>query len=93
MNVLIVPTTVRVAPDYPVELTATVDGEALRVAIEWPVIERWLGIHATNVDSVREALRQRQNLIERTVQARVYAHGLPLSGELTLTARDFPATR
>lgn len=93
MNVLLVPTTVRVAPDYPVELTATVDGEALRVAIEWPVIERWLGDRAANVDAVREALRQRQNVIERTVQARVYAHGMPISGELTLTTRDFPLTR
>jgi hypothetical protein len=93
MNVLLVPTTARVAVDYPVELAATVDGEALRVAIEWGVIERWLGDRAANIDAVREALRQRQNVIERTVQARVYAHGMPISGELTLTTRDFPLTR
>jgi hypothetical protein len=27
------------------------------------------------------------------VQARVYAHGVPISGELTLSTRDFPMTR
>ena len=56
MNVMLVPGTMRVAPSYPVELAATVDGETLRLAIEWPVIERWLGERATNVDAVREAL-------------------------------------
>jgi len=93
MNVLLVPGTMRVAPTYPVELAASVDGENLRLAIEWPVIERWLGERAGNLDAVREAVLSRRNVIERTVQARVYAHGMPMSGELTLTPRDFPAAR
>jgi len=93
MNVMLVPGTMRVAPSYPVELAATVDGETLRLAIEWPVIERWLGERATNVDAVREALLSRRNVIERTVLARLYAHGIPISGELTLTSRDFMAQR
>ena len=93
MNVMLVPGTLRVAPTYPVELAATVDGEALRVAIEWTVIERWLGERASNVDAVRDALLSRRNVIERTVLARVYAHGIPISGELTLALRDFPGQR
>jgi hypothetical protein len=90
---MLVPGTMRVAPTYPVELAATVDGETLRLAIEWPVIERWLGERASNVEAVRDALISRRNVIERTVLARVYAHGIPISGELTLTPGDFPSQR
>jgi hypothetical protein len=93
MNVLLVPGTIRVAPSLPVELAATVDGETLRLAIEWPVIERWLGDRASNVDAVREALLSRRNVIERSIMARVYAHGIPISGELTLTSKDFMTQR
>jgi hypothetical protein len=93
MNVLLVPTKLRVAPDFPVEINVSVDNETLQLAIEWTVIERWLGSSAPSVDAVREAILSRRSIIERTVQARVFAHGMPISGELTLSAADFPATR
>ncbi len=93
MNVLLVPTKLRVAPGFPVEVAVTVDNETLQLAIEWAVIERWLGSGTPSTDAVREAILARRSVIERTVQARVFAHGMPISGELTLSAADFPATR
>jgi hypothetical protein len=93
MNVLLVPTKLRVAPGFPVEIAVTVDNETLQLAIEWNVIERWLGSSTPSVDSVRDAILARRSIIERTVQARVFAHGTPISGELTLSAVDFPGTR
>ena len=88
MNVILIPAKVRVQRDLPIEIAATVDGEALQVAIEWPVIERWLGELATDANAVRNAIQQRRQSIERVIQARVYAHGIPVSGELTLGMRD-----
>ena len=93
MNVLLVPTKLRVAPGYPVEITTTVDGESLQVALEWTVVERWVQTGTPTADSVREAILARRSVIERTVQARVFAHGMPISGELTLSTADFPAAR
>jgi hypothetical protein len=88
MNVILMPAKVRVQRDLPVEIAATVDGETLQVAIEWPVIERWLGELATDANAVRNAIQQRRDSIERVIQARLYAHGVPVSGELTLGMRD-----
>lgn len=93
MNVLLVPTNLRFAPGFPVETAVTVDNETLQLAIEWQVIERWLGSASPSVDAVREAILSRRSLIERTVQARVFAHGVPISGELTLSTTDFPFAR
>ena len=88
MNVMLVPANIRVQRDMPVEIAATVDGEALRVALEWAVIERWLGELATDPAAVRNAIQQRRQSIERVIQSRVYAHGVPVSGEITLGIRD-----
>ena len=88
MNVILIPAKVRVQRDLPVEIAATVDGETLQVAIEWAVVERWLGDLATDENAVRNAIQQRRQSIERVIQARIYAHGVPVSGELTLGMRD-----
>jgi hypothetical protein len=88
MNVILIPAKVRVQRDLPVEITAAVDGETLQVALEWPVIERWLGDLAADENAVRNAIQQRRESIERVIQARIYAHGVPVSGELTLGMRD-----
>jgi hypothetical protein len=88
MNVVLLPANIRVQRDTPVEIAATVDGETLRVAIEWALIERWLGDLAMDASAVRNAIAQRRTAIERVIQSRVYAHGIPISGELTLGTRD-----
>ena len=92
MNVTLIPGNIRVQRDLPVEVGVTVDGETLQVAIEWALVERWLGELATDAGAVRNAIQQRRGAIERAVQARVYAHGVPVSGEMSLGARDL-ATR
>ena len=88
MNVILLPSNIRVQRDTPVEISATVDGETLQVALEWALIERWLGDLASDASAVRNAINQRRPSIERVIQSRVYAHGIPISGELTLGIRD-----
>jgi hypothetical protein len=88
MNVTLMPANIRVQADTPVEIKATVDGETLQIALEWALIERWLGQLATDANAVRNAIQQRREAIERVIQSRVYAHGVPISGEMTLGLRD-----
>jgi hypothetical protein len=88
MNVLLLPGNIRVQRDLPVEVAATVDGETLQVALEWALIERWLGELATDPNAVRNTIQQRRQSIERVIQSRVYAHGIPISGEMSLGVRD-----
>ena len=88
MHVTLLAHNIRVQREMPVEIAATVDGEALQVMVEWPVIERWLGELATDAAAVRNAIHLRRQAIERVIQSRVYAHGIPISGELTLGVRD-----
>jgi hypothetical protein len=85
------PHTLRVVPPFPVEQKVSVDGKTVTVAIEWPVIASWLGPRANDVNAVREALHERRFEIGRTIQAHLFAHGIPLSSELTLTLDDFRA--
>jgi hypothetical protein len=88
MNVLLLPGNIRVQRDLPVEIAATVDGETVQVALEWALIERWLGELASDPNAVRNTIQQRRQSIERVIQSRVYAHGLPISGEMSLGVRD-----
>jgi hypothetical protein len=88
MNVFLLAGNVRVQRDLPVEIAATVDGETVQVALEWALIERWLGELATDPSAVRNTIQQRRQSIERVIQSRVYAHGIPISGEMSLGVRD-----
>lgn len=88
MNVLLLPGNIRVQRDLPVEIAATVDGETVQVALEWALIERWLGELASDPNAVRNTIQQRRQSIERVIQSRVYAHGIPISGEISLGVRD-----
>ena len=69
MNVMLLPANIRVVRDTPVEISATVDGETLQVALEWALIERWLGELASDASAVRNAITQRRTAIERVIHA------------------------
>lgn len=88
MTVFLLPGIVRVQPELPVEMKATVGGETVQVAIEWPLLRRWLGDRAGDPDAVRSAIQQRRTTIERAIAARVFAHGVPISRELSLGPAD-----
>ena len=85
------PTVLRIEPPFPVEQAVTVDDQALRVAIEWPVIEHLSGMRNPDAATVRATLHARRLEIERTIKAHLFAHGFPLSGELALSLADFAA--
>lgn len=86
------PTVLRIEPPFPVEQAITVDDEALRVALEWPVIEHLAGMRNPDPDTVRLTLHERRLEIERTIKAHLFAHGFPLSRELALSLADFSAS-
>ncbi len=85
------PTVLRIEPPFPVEQAITVDDEALRVALEWPVIEHLAGMRNPDPATVRTVLHDRRLEIERTIKAHLFAHGFPLSRELSLSLADFAA--
>lgn len=85
------PTVLRIEPPFPVEQAVAVDDEALRVAIEWPVIEHLAGMRNPDPETVRAMLHARRLEIERTIKAHLFAHGFPLSRELALSLADFAA--
>jgi hypothetical protein len=91
MVVHAMPGEIRVEPPFPVEQPVTVDGEPLRVAIAWPVVQHLTGEDHPGFEQVRSALHDRRLLIERTIKAHLFAHGFPLSGELALSLADFRA--
>ena len=83
------PTVLRIEPPFPVEQAITVDDQALRVALGWPVIEHLTGVHNPDPDTVRAMLHDRRLDIERTIKAHLFAHGMPLSREVALSLADF----
>ncbi len=83
------PTVLRIEPPFPVEQAITVDDAALRVALEWPVIEHLAGMRNPDPDTVRLTRHERRLEIERTIKAHLFAHGFPLSGEVALSMADF----
>lgn len=91
MVVHTMPAILRIEPPYPVEQVVTVDDHALRVAIEWPVIQHLANALAPDAAAVRAVLHDKRLEIERTIKAHLFAHGLPLSGELALSLGDFRA--
>jgi len=89
MVVHTMPGEIRFEPPFPVEKTVTVDGHPLRVALEWPVVQHLAGSPQPDAATVRDVLHAKRLEIERTIKAHVFAHGLPLSGELALSLADF----
>ncbi|MCC7326083.1 MAG: hypothetical protein IT521_04695 [Burkholderiales bacterium] len=77
----------RVKPGFPIEITAQVDAHAIRVAIEWSVIEHEAGPGA-DADAAHRYLHDQRSRIERAIQAHLFAQGMPLRGQLTLSRDD-----
>ena len=80
----VLPRPLRIAPSFPVELSVRVDDATLRVALDWPVGERPI-----TQDNMADALFDHRDLIERTLRAHLFAHGVPLSGQVVLDLDDF----
>lgn len=82
---------IRIDPPFPVEQVVAVDGKRLRVSLEWPLIQHLIGVEAADPQAVREMLHERRLEIDRTIKAHVFAHGVPLSGTISLSLPDFQA--
>ena len=79
----------RIAPAFPVEMSVQVNDATLLLALEWPVVERMLGGRAATDENVADALFAHRHLIERTLNAHLFAQGTPLSGQVVLGLDDF----
>ena len=88
MKARLIHTDVRVAPPFPLQVVASVNDQVLRVEIDWPTIEHLIGALPATADAVREFLHENRHAIEIAIEAHVFAHGLPLAGQLVLTLED-----
>ena len=80
-----------IRPLFPVELLVVVDGETVRVAIPWSTFERLTGGDLVNAEVVHDFLHRNRDQIELAIKADLYAQGVPLSRQLTLSWDDLYA--
>ncbi len=81
-------TDVRVDPQFPIELSISVDDAPLRAEIEWATMERLLAPDRTDEETVRDFLRRHRHAIELAITAHVFAQGMPLFRQIVLSLED-----
>ena len=91
METILLEAGVYVRPPFPVEFSMLVDGKAIRVAINWPTIERLIGRPPIDEKRVRDFLHANRQEIMLAIKAHLFAQGVPLSGELIMLPEDFDA--
>jgi hypothetical protein len=93
MKMLLLDTAIYVHRPYPVEFHIDVDGRAIRVAIEWPAIERMMGATPVDDERVRDFLHENRRAVAHAIEAHLYAQGMPWTGELVMARDDFDVVR
>ena len=91
MSIHVLPGNISFEPPLPVEIPVSVDGKTLRVAIEWPAIERMLPTADKSFDAVAAALRGKRETIELAIRAHLFAQGTPLDGRVQISPADIDA--
>jgi hypothetical protein len=89
MKIFLLESSVYVRPGFPVEFPIDVDGRAIRVAIEWAAIARMMGVTPVDAEQVRQFLHDNRKEIAVAIEAHLYAHGIPRTGELVMAPDDF----
>jgi hypothetical protein len=89
MKIFLLESSVYVRPGFPVEFPIDVDGRAIRVAIEWAAIARMMGATPVDAEQVRQFLHDNRKEIAVAIEAHLYAHGIPRTGELVMAPDDF----
>jgi hypothetical protein len=88
MQMSLYESSVYVRPQFPVEFVTTVEGVAIRIAIEWPDVERLVGASAADEGEVRNFLHRHKTAIALAIQAYLSARGTPMDHRLTMSADD-----
>ena len=78
-------------PDAAIELRALVDGRALRVELDKAAVLHLMKVNTLTQDVIDACLARFHTLIDITIQARLYALGVPLDRHVVLSIGDFPA--
>jgi hypothetical protein len=93
MQMSLIETSIYVRPELPVEFVAMVDGVSLRIAIEWPDVERLIGATAADEGEVRNFVHRHKTAIALAIQAYLSARGIPMDHQLTMSADDLRLVR
>jgi len=88
MQLSLVETSIYIQPNAPVEFAITADGKPIRVTIEWDAIRRLMGAASEDAAQIRDFLRHHRSEIGNAIQARIAAHGVPITHQLTMTWDD-----
>jgi hypothetical protein len=81
-------TSIYVRPQFPVEFVINVDGVPIRIAIEWPDVERLVGTTAADEGEVRNFVHRHKTAIQMAIHAYLSARGTPMEHRLTISADD-----
>lgn len=88
MQMSLFETSIYVRPQFPVEFVTSVDGVAIRIAIEWPDVERLVGTTAADEGEVRNFVHLHKTAIALAIQAYLAARGTPMDHRLTISSDD-----
>jgi hypothetical protein len=80
---------VHARPHSGVELLATVDRRTIRIFLDAPTLARLIGAEDAGEAAIIDFLRRNRSAVEGAIEAALYAQGIPLSGTLVMSARDF----
>ena len=86
MQMSLFETSIYVRPQFPVECVTSVDGVAIRIAIEWPDVERLVGTTAADEGEVRNFVHLHKTAI--AWRSRPPAPGTPMDHRLTISSDD-----
>jgi hypothetical protein len=88
MQLSLVETSIYVQPHSPVEFAISADATPIRVTIEWDAIQRMMGPASEDAGQVREFLQRHRIEIGNVIRARIAAHGVPITHQLTMSWDD-----
>ena len=93
MQMSLFETSIYVRPQFPVEFVTKADGVAIRIAIEWPDVERLIGATAADEGEVRNFVHRQKTAIELAIQPYLSARGTPADHRLTISTDDLRLVR
>jgi len=76
-----------------VELLVVVDGKTIRVELDGSVIRQLMHKEDLQPEDVRSFLWNERRTLEVMIKSHLFAHGVPLAGELVLSPDDLESVR
>ena len=74
-----------------IELVVVVDDRTIRVELDRSLIEKLMHKESVQPEEVRTFLQTVRRTLELVIKSHLFAHGIPVAGELVLSAGDLEA--